>query len=185
MYSERLIKADDPPGLRRYLATQLRRDLECLRKGAQHLRVLAWLLFIPTSFLSFVLFIYMLMRPQMNNIALFLVMLVLLGVSAFYFSVSTYIKRARRWAVNVALGVAMLPIVVSILLASQPEVGLHKRTVPNLMVEGLYCLLHLRMILDLVRCLGAVQRISEAAQQRYGTVPVKTNEPWERTEAPR
>src|SRR5215217_4675356 len=109
MYSERLIKADDPPELRKYLATQLRRDLECLRKGAQHLRVLGWLLLVPTSFLSFVLFIYMLMQPKQQNALLFGVMLLLLGIAGFYFALSAYIRRARRWAVNVALLVACLP----------------------------------------------------------------------------
>lgn len=180
MYSERLIKADDPPELRKYLATQLRRDLEWLRKGSQHLRMLGWLLLVPTSFLSFVLFIYMLMRPEPSNVALFAVMLFLLGTAGFYFAVSASIRRARRWAVNVALGVAFLPIVLNIMLASRHEIGLHKRNAPNLAIETLVCLMHLRVIIDLIRCLGAVQRISDAARLRYGGATPATDEPWDR-----
>jgi len=178
MYSERLIKADDPPELRKYLATQLRRDLEWLRKGAQHLRVLGWLLLVPTSFLSFLLFIYMLMRPEPGNVALFAAMLFLLGIAGFYFAVSAFIRRARRWAVNVALGVAFLPIVLNVSLASRHEIGLHKRNAPNLAVETLVCLMHLRVIIDLIRCLGAVHRISDAAQLRFGIATPTPAEPW-------
>jgi hypothetical protein len=176
---QRLIKPDDPPELRKYLRSQLFRDMEVLRKGAQHLRVLAWFLFIPTSFLSFVLFLYMLMKPAAGNVALFILMLMLLGIAGFFFSLSTYIRRARQWAVNIALGLALFPIVVTVLLATQPEFGLIKRSPLNLSIELMYLVFHIKAVLELSKCLGAVHRIAAAAQLRYGTVPVESGVLWD------
>src|SRR5947208_7430476 len=97
-----------PPELRQYQITQLPKDLEHLKRGANHLKVIAWFIFIPASFFTFITFLFLLMQPMPGNQYLFVIMLLFVGVACFYFSVSNYIRRARRWAVYVAIVVALL-----------------------------------------------------------------------------
>lgn len=166
------------PELKKYQVTQLPKDLEHLKRGANHLRVIAWFIFIPAIFFTFIGFLFLLMRPMVQgNLLLFVIMLVFLGVSCFYFSVSSYIRRARRWAVYVAILVAALPILISIPLILSPQIGIHKRSALTMIVEMIYLIGHIKMISDLVSCLGAVDRIHWAATLRYQAG--KQTQPWE------
>lgn len=165
------------PELKKYQATQLHNDLEHLKRGANHLRVIAWFIFIPAIFFSFVGFLFLLLKPMPGNLSLFLIMLVFLGVACFYFSVSSYIRRARRWAVYVAILVALLPILISVPLILTPQIGIHKRTAATMLIEMIYLIGHIKMIRDLLSCLGAVDRIHWAAMLRYQSA--KKHEPWE------
>ncbi|MFO0816050.1 MAG: hypothetical protein U0796_22765 [Gemmatales bacterium] len=169
--------ATTPPELKKYQATQLPRDLEHLRRGANHLRVIAWFVFIPAIFLTFVGFMFLLMRPMPGNLSLFLIMLAFLGIACFYFAVSNYIRRARRWAVYVAIVVALFPILISIPLILTPQIGIHKRTPATMIVEMIYLIGHIKMIRDLLICLGAVDRIHWAAMIRSKATSQK--DPWE------
>jgi len=166
-----------PPELRKYQLTQLPKDLEQLKKGANHLRVIAWFICIPAVFLAFVSFMFLLMKPIQGNQFLFVMMLAFLGIAAFYFSVSNYIRRARRWAVYVAILVAILPILITIPLILTPNIGIHKRTPMSMIIEMIYLIGHIKMIRDLIICLGAVDRIHWAAMLRSSTEP-KAN-PWD------
>jgi hypothetical protein len=168
-----------PPELKKYQATQLHKDMEHLKRGASHLRVIAWFIFIPAIFLTFVGFMFILMRPMPGNLSLFLIMLSFLGISCFYFAVSNYIRRARRWAVYVAIIVALFPILISIPLLLLPEIGLHKRTPATMVVEMIYLIGHVKMIRDLILCLGAVDRIHWAAMIRSHSQAQTVREPWE------
>lgn len=166
-----------PPELRQYQLTQLPKDLEQLQRGANHLRVIAWFICIPAVFLAFVSFMFLLMKPMPGNQFLFLIMLAFLGVALFYFSVSNYIRRARRWAVYVAILVAILPILITIPLILSPNIGIHKRTPMSMIIEMIYLIGHIKMIRDLIICLGAVDRIHWAATLR-SSLENKRN-PWE------
>ena len=165
------------PELKKYQITQLPRDLEHLKRGANHLRVIAWFIFLPASFFTFVAFLFLLMRPVAGNANLFVIMMIFLGVSCFYFAVSSYIRRARRWAVYVAIVVATLPILISIPLLLMPEIGIHKRSPATMIIEMLYLIGHIKMIRDLIICLGAVDRIHWAATMRYASETRR--EPWQ------
>ncbi|HMO35288.1 MAG TPA: hypothetical protein PKA06_04525 [Gemmatales bacterium] len=165
------------PELKKYQTLQLPRDLDHLRRGANHLKVIAWFIFIPSMLFTFVSFLFLLMRPQLGNFGFFFIMLVFLGISCFYFSVSSYISRARRWAVYVAMAVAIMPILISIPLILSPQIGIHKRTEWTLLVEILYLIGHIKMISDLYGCLGAVDRIHWAAQVRYQSENARN--PWD------
>jgi len=165
------------PELKKYQAIQLPRDLDHLRRGANHLRVIAWFIFIPSMLFTFVSFLFLLMRPQAGHFGFFFIMLVFLGIACFYFSVSSYISRARRWAVYVAIVVAIMPILFSIPLILTPQIGIHKRTEWTLLVEILYLIGHIKMISDLFTCLGAVDRIHWAAQLRFQSE--SKQDPWD------
>jgi hypothetical protein len=158
---------EHPPELVIYRAAHVRQDLALLRKGAGHLRILAWLLFIPASFGGFLAFLMMLMNANPANTMFFVLMLVILIIASFYFSVSSYIRRARRWAVYVALLVAIVPIVISLPFILRPQIGFHRRSPGTVMIEMMYLISHLNMIKDLLYCLGAVDRISWAASLRF------------------
>lgn len=124
------------------------------------------------------------MRPVPGNQYLFVILLLFVGVSCFYFSVSSYIRRARRWAVYVAIVVALLPILLSIPLLLTPQIGIHKQNPAMLVIEMLYLIGHIKMIRDLMICLGAVDRIHWATNVRFMTERVKSqsaNEPWVKT----
>ncbi|MBL8824952.1 MAG: hypothetical protein JNJ77_20360 [Planctomycetia bacterium] len=166
-----------PPELRKYQLTQLPKDLEQLKKGANHLRVIAWFICVPAVFMGFVSFMFLLMRPMPGNQFLFLIMLAFLGVAAFYFSVSNYIRRARRWAVYVAILVAILPILITIPLILMPNIGIHKRTPWSMVIEMIYLIGHIKMIRDLIICLGAVDRIHWAAKVRSSAE--SQTDPWD------
>lgn len=166
-----------PPELKKYQATQMPKDLEHLKRGANHLRVIAWFIFLPASFFTFVSFLFLLLKPMAGNANLFIIMLVFLGVSCFYFAVSSYIRRARRWAVYVAIIVATLPILISIPLLLSPEIGIHKRSPATMVIEMIYLIGHIKMIRDLISCLGAVDRIHWATTLRY--TQENQREPWQ------
>lgn len=166
-----------PPELKKYQVTQLPKDLDHLKRGASHLRVIAWFIFIPACFFTFVSFLFLLLKPMPGNANLFVIMLVFLGVACFYFSVSSYIRRARRWAVYVAIVVATLPIVISIPLLLSPQIGIHKRNPATMVIEMIYLIGHIKMIRDLIICLGAVDRIHWAATLRF--TDENKREPWQ------
>ncbi len=168
------------PELRKYQLTQLPKDLENLKRGANHLRVIAWFVLIPAGFLTFVGLLFLLLRPMPGNSVFFLIMVLFLGVACFYFSVSSYIRRARRWAVYVAIVVALLPIFLSIPLLLSPQIGIHKQNPATLVVEMLYLIGHIKMIRDLIICLGAVDRIHWATKMRFAS-EAKPVEPWQAT----
>jgi len=155
------------PEVRKYQLTQMPKDLEHLKRGANHLKVIAWFIFIPASFFTFITFLFLLMKPMPGNQNLFVIMLLFVGVACFYFSVSNYIRRARRWAVYVAIVVALLPIFLSIPLLLSPQIGIHKQSPVTLVIEMLYLIGHIKMIRDLIVCLGAVDRIHWATNMRF------------------
>ncbi|MFT3878095.1 MAG: hypothetical protein QM703_00365 [Gemmatales bacterium] len=165
------------PELRKYQLTQLPKDLEHLKRGANHLKVIAWFIFIPASFFTFITFLFLLMQPKLpGNQNFFVIMLLFVGVACFYFSVSNYIRRARRWAVYVAIVVALLPIFLSIPLLLSPQLGIHKQNPLTLVIEMLYLIGHIKMIRDLIVCLGAVDRIHWAANMRFAHEKVLAEE---------
>ena len=152
------------------------KDLEHLKRGANHLKVFAWFIFIPASFFTFITFLFLLMQPMPGNQLVFVIMLLFDGIACFYFSVSNYIRRARRWAVYVAIVVALLPILMSIPLLLIPQFGIHKQSPAMLVIEMLYLIGHIKMIRDLIVCLGAVDRIHWAANMRFAHEKVLADE---------
>jgi len=164
------------PELRKYQLTQLPKDLEHLKRGANHLRIIAWFIFIPATFFTFITFLFLLMKPMPGNQNFFIIMLLFVGVACFYFAVSNYIRRARRWAVYIAIVVALLPIFLSIPLMLSPRIGIHKQSPLTLIIEILYLICHIKMIKDLIVCLGAVDRIHWATNMRFAQEKAASNE---------
>jgi hypothetical protein len=165
--------------LRTYKSSQLRDDLNYLRRGANHLRFIAWFILVPSVFGCFCAFLMLLMRPVPGSVFFFIITVFFIVVSCFYFALSSYIRRARRWAVYLALVVALLPIAISLPFLLQPQVGLHRRSPVTVLVETLYLIGHVNMIKDLVYCLGAIDRIVWAAALRFPKTRLEP-EPWQR-----
>ncbi len=164
-----------------YKAAQMRQDLAYLQKGSSHLRIIAWFIFVPAGLGGFFAFLMMLLNPNPNSIGFFIITIFFLAISILYFSVSSYIKRARRWAVYVALIVAMLPILISLPFLFSPKIGIHRRSMATVLIETMYLIGHLNMIKDLFFCLGAIDRIRWAAALRFGEGKKPPEpEPWER-----
>jgi len=161
-----------------YRAAHVKQDIALLQRGSSHLRKFAWFLLFPAAFGGFFSFLWMLMNPNPNNVVLFIAMALLLLIAFFYFSVSSYIRRARRWAVYTALALATITGFFTTLDLFLP---FHRKTLVSVLITCLYVIMHLNTIKDLLSCLGAIDRITWAAALRFRKAhPEEEKAPWER-----
>jgi hypothetical protein len=161
-----------------YRAAHVKQDIALLQRGSSHLRKFAWFLIFPAAFGGFFLFLLTLMNPNPTNILLLIAMMLLLLIAFLYFSVSSYIRRARRWAVYTALAMATITLFFTVLDLFVP---LHQKTPVSVMITCLYVIMHLNTIKDLIFCLGAIDRITWAASLRFKQAhPGEEKAPWER-----
>lgn len=161
-----------------YRAAHVKQDIALLQRGSSHLRKFAWFLIFPAAFGGFFAFLMMLMNPMPSNVILFIATLLLLLIALFYFSVSSYIRRARRWAVYTALVMASI---TGFFTALDLFLPFHQRTPVSVMITCLYVIMHLNTIKDLLYCLGAIDRITWAASLRFKQAhPQEEKAPWDR-----
>jgi hypothetical protein len=160
-----------------YRAAHVKQDIALLQRGSSHLRKFAWFLLFPAAFGGFATFLLMLMNPNPTNVVLFIAMGLLLLIAFFYFSISSYIRRARRWAVYTAL---VMATITGFFTALDLFLPFHRRTPVSVLITCLYVIMHLNTIKDLLHCLGAIDRITWAASLRFKKAhPQEEKAPWE------
>lgn len=169
----------------REATTDFSEDLLLLKRGARHLAILGWINLFPGILFLTMAFVPLFWKAHRGGqqVQVVLIVLMLLGfaltmVGLFFLILRNYIQRARMWAVLISMSIAFVSLVVAgiglagELMPGKNAFALHRHSP---WVYVVYILSHVHMMIDLVGCFGACERLAQAARNR-------SEEGWERQE---
>lgn len=151
-----------------YLDRQLEADLFALHRAATHLRVMGLFGLAGWAAILCLFGVVLMVAPgrwPLAELLLFLGFLsgVLVGMAAFYFFLANHVSAGRRWAVAVALGLAVL-VMANCLLSL-----LKTRNVALVVFDSFFLIAHLNLLKALTQswlATGRLQRFIETPLAR-------------------